>query len=610
MSIVSNLNFEKRGTSTQLFVLLHAFRKNPLSLEHVRKRIENHYPNADLLIPELPYKNFYSIKEPEEIIAELLIGIDGAWNNRKLENPEGYERIVLIGHSIGALYARKLYVCACGETEHAPFEPILKDYIKKNGGKSLDSIRDWAKIVDRIILLAGLNRGWSISPHLSLRNAIGWSIGSFLGSVVMATKLGTPTIFSIRRGATFVTQLRIQWLAMRQKARCKSKVDTGTQQNEYVGCAIVVQLLGTIDDLVSPEDNIDLVAGRDFLYFDIPGSGHKNVIEMDDTVTGHERAKVFFNVLTQPWETLKEKQILPSDDVPNERPEVTDVVFVIHGIRDKGYWTHKIARRVIAEGLKQNPKRIIASVTSTYGYFPMLSFLWPSHRREKVEWLMDQYAEALAKYPNAGNNFYYIGHSNGTYLAARALEEYPCCRFKRIAFAGSVVHKNYNWSHLLPLQNEAVANYVATTDWVVALFPKALQSMHLQDLGSAGHDGFEDLQVLQLTEMKEDKTSKPQFIVGKHDAALKEEVWKSIVDFILTGNLATTVEMEKAKLVADEQTQWLRFISERAPICLLLLALLVFTPVLLLVILVDSEWQKTLFIAGYVLSIWIVLTRV
>jgi len=610
MSVVSKLNVEKHGTSIQLFVLLHAYRMNPLSLGHVRKIIENLYPDADLLIPELPYKNFYSMVKPEEIIAELLIGIDDAWSNRKLENPEGYERIVLVGHSIGALYARKLYVCAYGEIEHAPFEPALKDYLKMKSGKSIDSERDWAKAVDRIILFAGLNRGWSISYHLSIRNAIEWSIGSFLGSAVMSTKLGTPTIFSIRRGATFVTQLRIQWLAMQQKARCKSKEDNGTQQDEYVGCANVVQLLGTIDDLVSPEDNIDLVAGRDFLYFDVPGSGHKNVIEMDNTDRGQERARVFVDVLTQPWKTLQEKQILPSDDVPNERLEVTDVVFVIHGIRDEGYWTHKIARRVIAEGLKQNPKRIIASETSTYGYFPMLSFLWPARRREKVEWLMDQYAEALAKYPNARNNFYYIGHSNGTYLAARALEEYPCCRFKRIAFAGSVVHKNYNWSRFLPSRIEAVANYVATTDWVVALFPKTLQSLHLQDLGSAGHDGFEDPQVLQLTEKKEDKTSKPQFIVGKHFAALKEEVWKSIVDFILTGNLATTVEMEKAKLIAYEQAKWLRFLSEGAPIILLIIILIVLGVFLLLAHLEIAEWQRTLIIVGYFLSIWIVLTRV
>ena len=120
---------------------------------------------------------------------------------------------------------------------------------------------------------------------------------------------------------------------------------------------------------------------------------------------------------------------------------------------------------------------------------------------------MDQYAEALAKYPNAKGRFHYIGHSNGTYLVARALKEYPCCRFKHIAFAGSVVHKKYDWTHFMSSQVEAVANYVATTDWVVALFPKALQIMRLQDLGSAGFDGFYDSQVLQLKKRKKIRLS-------------------------------------------------------------------------------------------------------
>jgi hypothetical protein len=59
---------------------------------------------------------------------------------------------------------------------------------------------------------------------------------------------------------------------------------------------------------------------------------------------------------------------------------VEDIVFVIHGIRDKGYWTHKIARRVQAMA-KQRPGDIrFATETSSYGYFPMLSFLLPGKR--------------------------------------------------------------------------------------------------------------------------------------------------------------------------------------------------------------------------------------
>jgi hypothetical protein len=179
---------------------------------------------------------------------------------------------------------------------------------------------------------------------------------------------------------------------------------------------------------------------------------------------------------------------LPADNPAGEpQPEVTDVIFVIHGIRDAGYWTHKIARRVREKGKRLG--RVVATETSSYGYFPMLRFFLPGERRIKTQWLMDQYVEACALYPNA--RFSFVGHSNGTYLLASALRDYRCCRFNRVLFAGSVVRRQYDWDRYIARgQVQEVANYVATADWVVAFFPKALQTLGIQDLGSAGHDGF------------------------------------------------------------------------------------------------------------------------
>lgn len=37
-------------------------------------------------------------------------------------------------------------------------------------------------------------------------------------------------------------------------------------------------------------------------------------------------------------------------------------------------------------------------------------------------------------------------------------------------------------------------NYVASGDWVVAFFPKAMELLGIQDIGSAGHDGFRAFQ--------------------------------------------------------------------------------------------------------------------
>ncbi len=157
---------------------------------------------------------------------------------------------------------------------------------------------------------------------------------------------------------------------------------------------------------------------------------------------------------------------------------------------------------------------------ATDTYFPMLSFLQPGARQEKVEWFMDRYTEARATYPTA--KFHFIAHSHGTYLLAKALLDYPSVRFNQVVFAGSVVQRNYQWQKFIPHRVKSVPNLVATADWVVVFFPKALQSIGIQDMGSARHDGF------QVAKMQPRVIEPDTYIVGGHGAALQEAMWDSI----------------------------------------------------------------------------------
>jgi hypothetical protein len=68
----------------------------------------------------------------------------------------------------------------------------------------------------------------------------------------------------VHRGSPFITNLRLQWLALR-----RWKIQQGLQPIE----ALTVQLLGTVDDLVPPDDNLDLVTGKNFVYRTMPFSG-------------------------------------------------------------------------------------------------------------------------------------------------------------------------------------------------------------------------------------------------------------------------------------------------------------------------------------------------
>jgi pimeloyl-ACP methyl ester carboxylesterase len=588
-SVITHANVIHGANGSTLVVLLHGYTLDYRSLESVQHTIEGakEFQGCDFLIPDLPLGEF-SMVPSSRITAGLLQALDSAWDIRAKEG-RPYRRIVMVGHSVGGLYARKIYAAACGENDKAPFDEALKGELKGLRVAQLAKVRPWAPAVDRIVLLAGMNRGWTISHHMSLLNAVEMTIGTGIGHVLSWLYQRPPVIFTVRRGSSFITELRLQWLAMREQAISKR-----------AGGATTVQLLGTVDDLVSPDDNIDLVTGKDFYYMEVPQSGHANVIKMaaEDGAAGIGRRKVLLDALGDLSKGQKEPGLVDEDELRPVRKDVTDVVFVIHGIRDEGHWTRKIAYHVRQLGVGH--PMVIESETSTYGYFPMLSFLRPGARQEKVEWLMDRYAEARARYPNA--KFHYVGHSNGTYLLAKALEEYPAVRFDRVVFAGSVVHRDYGWNKLIEGGRvQKVFNFIASHDWVVAFFPKAFQSVGIQDLGSAGHDGF-----LAASAQGPVQELPNRYIVGGHSAALQEGMWDAIAEYVLTGNF----KMPPQVSVTDRRSRWVAWPAHVAPLLWVLVIGVICLGLRFLLRMEVREWKKTLAIVAYCDIIWIVLTKV
>ncbi|WP_133122409.1 MULTISPECIES: alpha/beta hydrolase [unclassified Klebsiella] len=574
-----------------LVVVFHAYANNATSLSSVIDAVKKQWPNAQMYCPDLPL-SWFSTANPNEIVNLHLNQLDTIiQQSENGTNP--ITNIILIGHSFGALLARKLYIVACGETRKAPFEAC---YFRSES--SLDNgrlaARYWAKRVSRLILMAGMNRGWSISHHMSITKAPLWTLGVILGHLLYAFKHRPPAILTIRRGAEFITQLRVQWLYMRREYASDSKAG---------GNAITIQLLGSRDDIVSPDDNIDLISGGDFIYLDVPYSGHKSIIELYDSDYGQSRFSVFIKALILSPSELASDNILPADERVTKADEsVTQVAFVIHGIRDAGYWTHKLARRI---QVPDNEKW--ATETSSYGYFPMLPFLFPLYRRKKVEWLMDQYTEALAKYPKA--SFSYVGHSNGTYLLARALELYPCCTFKNVVFAGSVVRQDFNWHKYLnssPPRVNAVLNFVATTDWVVAFFSKLFQFAHWQDLGSAGHDGF-------ILSNPHPRIHQLTYIKGGHGAAIEEPLWDHIASFIRNGKLPSKNNIP----LSLSRTKWIAITSHFPPIAWILVGAITWGVWLaikyliqLLTPLQSQDYATGFSLAIYILILWLLLTKI
>ena len=178
---------------------------------------------------------------------------------------------------------------------------------------------------------------------------------------------------------------------------------------------------------------------------------------------------------------------------------------------------------------------------------------------------MDEYVEARANYPSA--EFDYVGHSNGTYLLAGALTDYPAARFRNVVFAGSVVRSNYQWSKRKAAgQVQRVLNYVATADWVVAIAPSAVRHIPKFDLGGAGVTGFK----------QHDKDIKNLFYVrGQHSAALVESQWDEIADFIVKNKIPAQ-NNDDYDDSPDKLVKWLGILSPLLAVGILyLLCLLV-----------------------------------
>src|ERR1041385_8677279 len=422
---------ERHGEHKNLYVVLHQYCGSPKALLPIRRAIRKIDPDADIYAPRMPFAGrsfgWLCLRDATTVICDLITAIDRIVEDRNAQGGEGYQAINLVGHSIGAVLARKIAIIAHGEIEqaaedrnlYAPFEPAFAAW--------RNSPRSWAPLIRRIVLMAGMNRGWSPSSAMDGKTATWWRLSTAIGETVFA---GTPIIFDIRQGAVFSVQTRLQWLALMQRNR-KDRPDI-----------IVIQLLGAIDDMVAPDDSVDYAVdladerhedGEDadaavdqsYFYLEVPQSDHNNIIKLviphtsprdwkepspeerrTLSRTGIERLNEvlrgieFWSALCLSPACLQRRAVRRSEmsdslpPAPNR--DVTDVVFVIHGIRDKGFWTQKIARAIKEEAARRyrivgdkTVKMDVRSVTTSYGYFAMAPFVLWWIRKGKAEWLMD-----------------------------------------------------------------------------------------------------------------------------------------------------------------------------------------------------------------------------
>jgi pimeloyl-ACP methyl ester carboxylesterase len=530
-----------------LVVVMHGL-SGSRSLDGLATIVREAYPGADLLAPRFLSTPLSNV-DPYQVADTVETVIDTAYRDRR------YTRIVLVGHSMGAVLLRKVVVWAHGFEEDRP---------------APRGEREWPSKVERFVSLAGINRGWSIDPAPVKMSWPKYLLILVAEKFARLTDTGT-LVRHVQRGAPFVADLRVQWI------RAARQGDDGPVGRRRVAGPLpfVVHLVGSIDDIITGEDSRDVAAAKDVKFVTIPNVGHGEIAEAFRK--GLDRstplARHVYAALKDPPDQIRADTESPL----TEKPKVTRIVYIMHGIRDYADWSDHI-RSALKSRLPDETRETVAVVPAKYGYFAMLPFLFAWDRQRNVRWFMDEFTDNFAEFPSV-RVFDYVGHSNGTYILASALQRYRTLRVRHVLFMGSVVPKHYPWRPLLDARRVTeVTNVVAAGDWVVALFPRLFEQFAewghrrpatgLFDIGSSGFHGFE------ASQLADGRVENVEYVAGGHGAGVDVDAkdrLKAIVEYLATDQRDHLKAFRETRV----QPAWLSVLSNVSWVVWLVLASLV-----------------------------------
>ncbi|WP_172332725.1 hypothetical protein [Mangrovicoccus sp. HB161399] len=506
------------------------------------KFIDGIESNCEVLVPKLKMEMF-SCAEPRDIVLNVISEISSRMDGHE------FDRITIVGFSTGALIVRSVLTTAHG--------------LNEKGGFIFENRCDWVNKVERVVYLAGILRGWSISSETTIAArvlgpgilALVRTFGRFLGG-------RGAFISKCRKGMPFVVGERLNWIFLEEFK---------PEPNSSLSCLKlpeIINILGSRDEFVSPADCIELAPRARTIYLEVPSTNHLEMLRFEGYgAQGDLRREIIKEALVSPFEILSgmEKYRVELDDLSDyfdelDRPhrdldearseEILDAVIVLHGIRDHGFWTKRIARRIKSSGARS----FVRVPTPGYGFFSVLDFINPVRRRKQARWLAEQYVEIRDYYRNAKVSF--VGHSNGTYLLKSALDQNPNIKFNRVYLAGSVLRTDLDWDIFSRQISGKVVNITGSSDIVVAFLPGAMQRLGLKflDVGGAGFSGFTSRP--SNVELVECETN------GSHFTGVSEDYWGEIADFILFDK----VPMSRKAF----RPPWKRFVVWLAPLLLML----------------------------------------
>src|SRR5262245_13687127 len=179
-----------RPAATDLVVIVHGYKGDADSMRDVTEATRSARPDSDILRLGYPAGTF-SNADCFTLADRICERIAHYHTNKS------YQRITMVGYSMGSPLLRKAYVYGRGHVEDRPGEPAADNALPPK-------LRpEWVQKVDRLVLLAGMNRGWSskgrpkaMRLHRALARDLGISFGKLTGTgnVIMQCEQGAPFV--------------------------------------------------------------------------------------------------------------------------------------------------------------------------------------------------------------------------------------------------------------------------------------------------------------------------------------------------------------------------------------------------------------------------------
>ena len=159
---------------------------------------------------------------------------------------------------------------------------------------------------------------------------------------------------------------------------------------------------------------------------------------------------------TIPSHRLKPTPTLEPFSNPIDSKTHTEVVFLIHGIRDRARW-QSMVKRILEEidGVVVVPIR--------YGYFDLFRFWLPVWTRgQPIRTTREQIQIAKNQYRDA--KYSVIAHSFGTYTISQVLGDTKDLVLNRLILCGCIISNDYPWEYLTGRIAHRVINDFGTRD--------------------------------------------------------------------------------------------------------------------------------------------------